>query len=420
MLGLIGAAAAGPSAATRADIFLLHNGGELRGRWVNREEPSATAYEIETAGGGKLTLDRSQVRQAIPQSQQELAYEQLATRSSGSIADQWKLAEWCREQQMPGPRQTHLEFILSLDPDHAEARHALGYSQVRGQWTRRSDFQKQQGYELVDGRWRLPQEVALRKNSAEVEKKQKDWQTKLVRWREMLATDKAASAEKQIAAIRDPYAVPALREVLSNERLREVKLLLIEVLAQIGNDAAIQTLIDATMHDPDIEVFHACLDRIAKHNRAGTVEQYVKMLKDANNVRLNRAAYALGRLDDDSVLSPLIDTLVTTHTIVIPGGSADTYTAGFSNAPVQSGPCFGAPGASPFPGGAQPTGGNTFVAGDQTKKIPVTVANQEVLSALVKLSDGANFGFDTKAWRYWLAAENRRNSPTLSSRRDAD
>ena len=49
-------------------------------------------------------------------------------------------------------------------------------------------------------------------------------------------------------------------------------------------------------------------------------------LKDENNVRLNRAAYALGRLGDKTVRSRLIDVLVTTHYIVLPSKS-DAYTA---------------------------------------------------------------------------------------------
>jgi hypothetical protein len=48
------------------------------------------------------------------------------------------------------------------------------------------------------------------------------------------------------------------------------------------------------------------------------------------------------------------------------------------------------------------------------------VTNQEVLEALIKLSGGVNFGLDKKAWRYWLATENRKHAPTVRSRRDDD
>lgn len=413
-LTVIAALSSGISTAV-GDVFVLQNGGVVRGRWINRQQRPLTEYVIAADFGGRFTIAADQVSRTVAQSPAELKYEQIAAAHSASVVDQWKLAEWCRTNKLDDHRKIHLRQILAVEPDHVGARHALGYSQVRGQWTLREEFQEAQGYEFFEGRWRLPQEIALLEKRGQMEKAEKDWQAKLRKWREMLVTDKAAQAHQQVSAIRDPLAVRALRNLFEEERLRQVKMLYIDVLAQIGNPAAANVLLDASLQDADPEIFHACLNRLVKLNPPGAVKRYVDALKDDNNVRVNRAAFALGKLQDASVLSPLIDALVTTHYTVLPGGSSDQYTSGFGGV---SPPGFtDVPGSLSPSGNGAPFGGTHFAAGDQTKVIPSTVANQEVLTALIKLSDGANFGFDQKAWRYWLANENRRSAPSRITRR---
>lgn len=391
----------------RADVFVLGNGGQIRGRWLNRNEHPLRKYDIATEQGGRIVLNVAQVQQAIPQADAEGEYEQLALRAADTVDGQWQLAEWCHAHNLGKPRQVHLRRILELNPDHVGARHALGYSQIAGRWVKPEEIQGQRGFEFYDGRWRYPQEIELTQRQRTVERAEKDWLMRLRRCRGLLETDKAQAAYEEIAAIRDPQAVKALALLLSEERGRDVKLLYIEVLAKIPSPDTVQALIRTTVQDPDEEIFHGCLDKIVKLKPPHVAQQYVACLRDANNVRLNRAAYALGRLEDKSVISPLIDALVTTHFIVLPAKS-DAYTATFS--PSGASPS----GASP----SAPQTGTGFSSGDDRKVIPRTVTNQEVLEALIRLSGGVNFGFDKKAWQFWLAHENRSTAPHVKSRRD--
>ena len=392
-----------------ADVFVLRSGGQVRGRWLNRDERPLRHYAIATEQGGSLLLDVSQVRQTITQPDACEEYEQLRPKAPDTVEGQWKLAEWCREHNLTKPRQVHLRRILELDPDHLGARRGLGYSQIGGRWVTRESLQEERGFEFHDGRWRYPQEIELSERRRGAERAEKEWLLRLRRCRGLLETDKAQQACQEIAAIRDPQAVRPLSLLLSEESLRDVKSLYIDVLAEIHSPDAIQALVNTTLQDPDEEVFHACLDKLVKLRPPHVTRQYVTYLKDPNNVRLNRAAYALGRLEDQTMISPLIDALVTTHYIVMPAKS-DAYTATF-------GPSGGAsPGAAP----ASPPGGTGFSAGDDRKVIPRTVSNQEVLQALIRLSGGANFGFDKKAWQFWLAHENRIAAPQVKSRRDEE
>jgi len=386
-----------------ADVFVLRQGGRLRGTWLNPKEPQPKQYAIRTEEGAVLKLDAAQVRLALVQDPTAAQYERRLEQCPDSIDGHWQLAEWCREQDLKEQRETHLQRILDLDPDHVRARHALGYSQIRGQWVTREGIQQRRGYRLYAGRWRLPQEIELLEASQAAEQAEKRWLAQMARWREMLNTTAATEAYRGFAGIRDPQAVHGLKVLLQQEAYRLVKLLYIDALERIGTPPAIDALVGATLQDPDEEIFHDCLDRIVRLQPPHVEKQYVKALRDENNVRLNRAAYALGRLEDKSVLSPLINALVTTHTIVV-SKSSDAYTLTFSN---TNG---GAAGGSPL-------GGTGFSAGGDAQVIARTVNNQEVLTALIRLSGGVNFGFDKRAWRYWLDNQNRQPAPVVDARR---
>jgi hypothetical protein len=393
-----------------ADVFVLTHGGRITGEWVNPQKSAADDYQIETPEGIQLRLPSSDVQRIIAADPRREAYRQRASTCADSVAEHWQIAEWCRQRQLDRERADHLARILESEPDHAGARYGLGYSQVRGQWVMQDEIQQRRGYQRHAGRWRTEQEIQLLRIAQTRTTAERNWLTQLRRWRRTLGTPDGREAYRQIAAVRDPAAVPGLAELLQEEMFRQAKWLYIETLAAIGNADAIDVLYQVSLKDPDEEIFHACLDALVKRNPPGLAVCYVKVLQENDNVRLNRAAHALGRLEDRSVLSPLIDALVTTHTIVLPERPRG-YHATFRN-PISTG---GIP--APFPGHA-PTGNSGLSAGSEATTIPWTVSNQEVLQALIQLSHGANFGFDQTAWRFWLASETRRNTPEVNRRGD--
>jgi hypothetical protein len=369
-----------------ADILILHNGGVIRGQWLNRTASPAATYLIETESGGRLTLDKSLVKEAIRQPPSAAEYERIAPAVANTAQEQWKLAEWCRLRQLNEQRTVHLLRIIDLDPDHAAARAALGFSQVNGQWVTTEEWKRKQGFELYRGKWRLAQDIELLEVEHKREQFEREWQGRLKRWRSTLPTDKTSESRDAILAIRDPHAVKALAEYLQQDPYRGPKLLYVESLGKIGNSPSAAALIQASLNDPDEEIFHACVDQLVAMNAPQAVADYVKALKDANNVRVNRAATALARLGDTTAIVPLIDALVTSHRVVIapPGSSPDAVTTSFSN------------------------NGGGFSMGDQTRAGVVHAPNQQVLSALVKLSGGVTFNFDQQAWRNWYSLEKPR------------
>jgi hypothetical protein len=287
--------------------------------------------------------------------------------------------------------------MVELDPNHQQARYALGYQFLKGEWISRGDFRRQEGYEFYKGRWRTPQEIEILETRARLELAEKDWALKLRRWRNNLEDpDKARLGYESLLAVSDPVAVRPLSEMFSRERIRQVKMLYADILANINNEAATSVLVARTLDDPDQEVFYHCLDKLVKLQPPHVADPFVAALRDANNQRVNRAGVALGKLRDQSTISPLIDALITTHTRVLPGRAGpNSTTTTFSDS------------------------GTGMKQNEGPQVQIVHTQNQQVLDALTQLA-GVSFGFDQRAWRYWHAQEKiaqEAGRPPLDARR---
>lgn len=373
------------ASAAHADIFILTSGGRVEGEWLNRDEQPLREYLVRTPAGLTVNLQVTQVREAIRQTPAEIEYLGKAPAAADTIEGQWQLAEWCKVNRLLTQRKTHLRRIIELDPGHQQARHALGYQFLAGEWITPQDFRRREGYEYYRGRWRTPQEIEILEERARTELAEKDWLQKLVRYRRDLDGERAKLGHESIVGIKDPHAVKPLGEMFNREQVRSVKMLYADVLCSINTADAVGVLVDRTLNDPDEELFYYCLDRLKQMQPPHLADPFVAALKDAGNAHVNRAAAALGKIGDRSAISPLIDALITTHAQLLPGR----------------------PGAGPNSTTSSFSDSGTFVKQNEGPKVVVAhVQNQHVLDALSKLT-GASFAFDQRAWRYWHAQEKK-------------
>ncbi|ADB14708.1 hypothetical protein Psta_0011 [Pirellula staleyi DSM 6068] len=390
-----------------ADELHLASGGVVRGKWLNVDEQPLTSYVFQAEGGVKLSYGLAQVTKVVRTSALQEAYEKKRLAAADTIDAQWQLAEWCRMQMLLPERRSHLRRIVELDPNHQLARGGLGYYFKDGEWITKSDVRQKEGYELYKGRWRTAQEIELIETKSKRELAQKEWYIRLQRIRNQLMGSGAPQAMQTLAEINSEEAAAPIAAMLARERLRRVKMVWVDVLANIPGDEALGILIEASLADPDEEMFHYCVDRVLDREKSPrTTEAYVASLKHPSNLRVNRAAAALGKIGDRSAISPLIDALITTHTHVIkgrPGTGPDSTTTSFAGSTASS---------------SQPTTGAAMVQNEGDKILLVKVQNQHVLDALASFSGGASFGFDARAWRYWHSQEmQQRTTGTLDARR---
>lgn len=393
----------------RGDEFVLTTGGRIRGTWLNTDERPRTSYQMRTEYGGVVSLDVSQVAIARRQSPAEREYDERMPAHGDTVEEQWRLAEWCREQGLRRQASVHLQRVVQLDPDDARAWRALGYVQLAGRWTTPQQHMRQQGFVRYDGRWRIAQDVQLLEQRVQIKELEGEWHANIKRWRSRLLSDKPGDAWSRLAAIRDPLAVRALGSFMARETHRPLKLLYIDVLKQIDEPRALAVLVATALNDADREVFLASADAILKRKSPQLVRFFVATLKDPNNVRVNRAAHLLGRMEDRSAIGPLIEALVTTHVQRLP--RSEMLTVGFEHQLDSS--------ASPGLSEAAATPGRMLLEPARgTQATTYRAANPSVLEALEKLSGGASLGYNPIAWQRWAEVHRQRDVIGFEGRRD--
>ena len=116
----------GTEPLVRAETIVLANGTQLTGHVLSSEPGPNEPYVIQLDGGGKITLTAAQVQQVLPDNPKQTEYRQRLASLADTPAAHWEMAEWCRGQQLKDLREAHLQHVLRLDPEHADARHALG------------------------------------------------------------------------------------------------------------------------------------------------------------------------------------------------------------------------------------------------------------------------------------------------------
>jgi hypothetical protein len=379
-----------------ADVFILSAGGRLEGELLNPDEKPRKTYQVELAEGSRITLDAAQVEKVQSVKPDEQEYEKVRRQYADTVEGQWALAKWCLQKKLLPQRDAALQRVVELDPNHAEARHALGYSLVGNEWTNREDIMRSRGMVLYKGSWRTQQEVDLIENKQKQEVAEKEWYQSVDRWRGWLNGNRSEQGKEKLLNIKDPMAASALIYALKKEESPAIRSILIEALANLDTPDAVNALAVRALDDSVEEVRLTCLDYLQKKPHPQAVAYFVSMLKSKDNSVVNRAGMALGRMKDLSTVGPLIDALVTTHKFKI------------QNDPGRTAASFGTGGGS--------SGGGFSFGGSPTKIISQQITNENVRDALVRLT-GKDFGFDKQAWKYWAASQKKPEAP-FDARRD--
>jgi hypothetical protein len=392
------AAAAAIGAATGyafADVLDLSNGGHIEGRLLE-DQTTDTALVIETAAGVRLTIPRSEISRVDSVSKVQAEYESLAHASPDTVEAHWRLAKWCRERDLRDEADNHLTRIVELDPDHAEARRLLGYHKENGQWMGRDDVMASRGMVKYEGRYVTRQHVELLEQAKKYRESDAEWNQRLDRLRRSLVSrraDRAEQAQQEILSIRDPAAAEAVVAMLEREKDPDIRQVWLRAASQIDDPATLEALVRLSLNDPDAETRRQCLDYVIKSKHPGIAAPYIQALKSSGNEMINRAAEALGQIGDPQAIGPLIDVLVTRHTVAVTSGDQGQYSLSFS-----------------------PEGGGAFsFGGGGPKTTTQLIPNPAVLGALVALT-GTSFDYDQDRWQAWLAAQAKLNQ--VDVRRD--
>lgn len=359
----------------RSETFVLKSGGRIDGEQLNPGRGPTEPYLLKTDGGLTLSLPSAQVSRVVVRSDVQKQYDAEVAAAQNSAEGHWQLAEWCKEQGLVSERKAHLQKVIEIDPDHAQARAALGFGRVRDKWMTMDDVMLSLGYVRAGGAWKTPQQVELEVTKRENELATKKLRRDVLLWIDQLESSRRESAIDSLRAIRDPRAASTLMELLDDtERPREVRLLALDLLARLPPGLAAKSVIKLAMDEKDEEIRDRCLDEVVRMKDTGVASVFIELLKSKDNKRVRRAATCLARLEDPEATLHLIAALVTTHEfLIVPQGS----------------------------GGLSFSSAGGFGVGGKPQRKKQDLQNREVLSALASLHPGVSFEFDEAAWRKW-------------------
>jgi hypothetical protein len=385
----------------RAEVFVLKSGGRIDGEHLNPNRERGQPYQLRTEEGVQLVLAESAVQRVIVKTDLDRQYEALVAKADNSIESQWGLAEWCKEVGLAEQRKRHLQAVIALNPDHVDARKALGYQRYGSRWLTQEEHLQSLGYVKYKGAWRLRQEVEIDSRENQQELLSKKLRKDIYRWFEQVATGGryADAADRELNAIHDPEAAVALAEIVGDpQQPRFSRQRALAILAKLPTGLGTGTLVRVAMNDSDANMRDACLDELKHQGTHLVLGLFLAELKNKDNARVNRAADCLGRLGDKDATVPLINALVTEHKFMIQQG----------NAPP------GGMSATFSPNGGPGAGGMSM--GGKAQIIKRKLENPGVRGALTSLYPGVNHNYDIDAWRAWYTQS--QTTTTIDLRRD--
>ncbi|MBI5765591.1 MAG: HEAT repeat domain-containing protein [Planctomycetes bacterium] len=385
------------SISASADTVHLQGGYTIE---ADRVELRGDVYRI-TSRSGTHDIEKERVLKIEPGPTQSDEYERELKKHADSAAGHFELACWCDYKGMKSEQLKHLKRVIELDPDHADARKALGYVRQGKDWVKAKSAKTLSDEERENRRKAKEQDAIIRKKLAEWHVKiQAIKSGRLDASRNDASRKQFADGRAQIMGIRDPFAIGPLAEVLSRGDV-PTRQLLVEALARFEQDEAVMNLIVLALLDPDAGVRASAGDALAARKDLRIADAVRRAMYSEREGTIRHAAVALGRLKAMEAVPDLVSMLSTERV-----GVERVSDAIYLDSIIY---VFGRPVGYSYGGSYliyQPNGigcmgpGALVGAVDHYEVAIKSVYRTEVQEALIAIT-GQNFGFDRDAWMDW-------------------
>ena len=190
------------------------------------------------------------------------AYEARRRRAADTADAQWKLAQWCELRGLKAEATAHLVSVTRLEPEHEAAWKRLGCKRYNGRW--------------------LSEDRAAAERTEDIAQREADkrWKTRLSRWRSWLNdADRRGEAERSLAEVSDPRAVPSVWFVFGSGGQTE-QMRALQILGRIDTPASTWALGVLAAASPSPNVRRAACETLSRRDARVALDLLVGLLRD--------------------------------------------------------------------------------------------------------------------------------------------
>ena len=109
---------------------------------------------IEIYPGKKKVVPKGKIKEIIKGAPPWEVYEQKKKKIKDIAKDHYELGKWCQEHNLKDEAQQELSRVIELDPDHKDARKALGYvKDDNGEWRQEEEVMLEKNMVRFEGGW---------------------------------------------------------------------------------------------------------------------------------------------------------------------------------------------------------------------------------------------------------------------------
>lgn len=160
VLAILALALAAAAPAARADVVYLEGGGKIRGEII---EETPTQVIVRTPVGSTHVIRRGEIarieRDRNPDQEFDARWKALPTGDANGF---FELGKFAKAKGLKEKAERAFNQAISIDPDHAGAREALGHRKHKGRWYDEAGYKKAvEGLVEWNGQWVTPEDRDL-------------------------------------------------------------------------------------------------------------------------------------------------------------------------------------------------------------------------------------------------------------------
>jgi hypothetical protein len=179
-----------------ADDVYLKGGAVFSGRIVSQTETMITI----DIGDGQVGVALARVDRIVKGHSALDEYDARAAKTAPNDANGWRgLGLWAAQQGLSKQSHQAYEKVLSLTPDDAEARQALGFVLVDGKWLTEEESYRARGFVKFHGEWMTSAEAQMERASEDATRERQEAETRANQAEadKILAESRAQKAEQR-------------------------------------------------------------------------------------------------------------------------------------------------------------------------------------------------------------------------------